>query len=87
MSKVNRRFFTETFKREAVERVRTSGLSIITVALELGLHETVLRRWAPPWGFNPQPTTSDERHNPVHFFGGRSHFQQPLLAIPKLRRT
>ena len=35
----------EAFKREAVERVRTSGLTIIAVAEELGLHETVLRRW------------------------------------------
>jgi transposase len=50
MSKVNRRFFTETFKREAVERVRTSGLSITAVARELGLHETVLRRWVEAHG-------------------------------------
>ena len=35
----------EAFKREAVERVGTSGMTIIAVAEELGLHETVLRRW------------------------------------------
>ena len=40
-----RREFPEAFKREAVERVRTSGMTIIAVADELGLHETVLRRW------------------------------------------
>ena len=40
-----RRVFSETFKREAVERVATSGLSAGRVAAELGLHETVLRRW------------------------------------------
>ena len=40
-----RREFPEAFKREAVERVRTSGMTIIAVAEELGLHETVLRRW------------------------------------------
>ena len=45
MSKGIRRSFPETFKREAVERVRTSGLSIKAVALELGVHETVLRKW------------------------------------------
>ena len=44
MSKGNRRFFPETFKREAVGRVRTCGLSIASVAAELGLHETVLRQ-------------------------------------------
>ena len=45
MSKGIQRSFPETFKREAVERVRTSGLSIRAVAVELGVHETVLRKW------------------------------------------
>ena len=40
-----RRVFPEAFKREAVDRVRTSGMTIVAVAEELGLHETVLRRW------------------------------------------
>jgi transposase len=40
-----RRIFPEAFKREAVDRVITSGLSVGKVATELGLHETVLRRW------------------------------------------
>lgn len=35
--------FPELFKRQAVERVETSGLSVSQVAVELGLHETVLR--------------------------------------------
>lgn len=39
-----RRHFPDTFKRETVERARTSGLTIIRVAKELGLHETILRR-------------------------------------------
>jgi transposase len=37
--------FPEAFKREAVDRVTSSGLSVEKVATELGLHETVLRRW------------------------------------------
>ena len=45
-----RREFPEAFKREAVERVRTSGMTIIAVANELGLHETVLRRWIQRYG-------------------------------------
>ena len=45
MSEVQRRIFPEAFKREAVERVRSGGLSAGKVAAELGLHETVLRRW------------------------------------------
>jgi transposase len=47
---VKRRVFPETFKREAVDRVATSGLSAGAVALELGLHETVLRRWMMQYG-------------------------------------
>jgi len=45
-----RRVFPETFKREAVDRVVSSGLSVIAVARELGLHETVLRRWMMQFG-------------------------------------
>ena len=45
-----RRVFPESFKREAVERVASSGLSAGAVAGELGLHETVLRRWMARWG-------------------------------------
>ena len=45
-----RRVFPETFKREAVDRVVSSGLSVIAVARELGLHETVLRRWMMRFG-------------------------------------
>ena len=40
-----RRVFPEVFKREAVDRVISSGLSVGKVARELGLNETVLRRW------------------------------------------
>ena len=40
-----RRVFPETFKREAVDRVASSGLPVGRVATELGLNETVLRRW------------------------------------------
>jgi transposase len=45
-----RREFPEAFKREAVERARTSGLTIIAVAQELDVHETVLRRWIMRYG-------------------------------------
>ena len=45
MSKVQRRVYPGAFKREAVDRVSSSGLTPGKVAAELGLHETVLRRW------------------------------------------
>lgn len=42
--------FPDSFKREAVDRVANSGLSVGFVARELGLHETVLRRWMAQFG-------------------------------------
>ena len=56
-----RRVFPGTFKREAVDRVATSGLSAGAVALELGLHETVLRRWMMQFG--AQATGTPRRPN------------------------
>jgi transposase len=50
MSVVKRRVFPESFKREAVDRAVSSGLSAGKVAIELGLHETVLRRWMMQFG-------------------------------------
>ena len=61
-----RRVFPESFKREAVDRVATSGLSAGRVATELGLHETVLRRWMMQFG--TQATGTGEA--PPHASGG-----------------
>ena len=44
MESKKQRHFPDAFRREAVDRARTSGLTIIEVAEELGLHEPVLRR-------------------------------------------
>lgn len=40
-----RRNFPDALKHEAVDRVRSSGSTIMQVADEVGLHEMVLRRW------------------------------------------
>jgi transposase len=40
-----RRSFTEEYKRQAVELMVSSGRSITSVAKELGLRDSVLRRW------------------------------------------
>jgi transposase-like protein len=45
MAKRKRRAFTTEFKAEAVRLVRESGKSVPTVARELDLTETALRRW------------------------------------------
>ena len=70
MESKKRRHFPDAFKREAVERARTSGLAIIQVAEELGLHETVLRRWMhrfdpPETGSAWRPTTQAQGPSPA----------------------
>jgi transposase len=40
-----RRSFTEEYKHQAVELVMSSGRSITSVTKELGLRDSVLRRW------------------------------------------
>ena len=59
MSERRRRVFPEAFKREAVERVLASGLPVVRVAEELGLHETVLRRWIRQYAAEG---TASQRH-------------------------
>ena len=63
MSSGHRRIFPETFKREAVARVTASGVPPSKVASELGLHETVLRRWMRQFtvssGVAPAPQRSE----------------------------
>ena len=63
-----RREFPEAFKREAVDRVRTSGMTIVAVAEELGLHETVLRRWLQKHG-EPGMATPQRRSAPSAMSG------------------
>lgn len=40
-----RRKFSAEFKTEAVKLARQSGVSISGVARDLGVHESILRRW------------------------------------------
>src|SRR3954470_4731986 len=48
-----RRSFTEDYKRQAVELAVSSGRSIGSVAKELGLRDSVLRRWIDKLGQEP----------------------------------
>ena len=43
--KRNRRQFTQEFKRDAVELVRTSGRPIAEIARELGIYDSTLGNW------------------------------------------
>ena len=64
MSKRARRSFTEEFKAQAVDLVRTSGKSVHQVAKDLDLTETALREWVRKAGGQPKkegPLNEDER--------------------------
>ena len=56
-----RRSFTDDYKRQAVDLVASSGRSIGSVAKELGLRDSVLRRWVEagrePTAAARRPTT------------------------------
>src|SRR5215208_4290231 len=54
-----RRSFTEDYKRQCAELVVSSGRSITSVAKELGLRDSVLRRWMEQ--FEPQTTSAARR--------------------------
>jgi len=58
-----RREFTNEFKLEAVKLAERGERPVTQVARELGLHETVLRRWMQQYGqrANGGGMTPDER--------------------------
>lgn len=70
MASKKRRHFPGSLKRQAVERVRTSGLPVCRVAEALGVHETVLRRWMarvaePGTGSARRPVTQAQGPSPA----------------------
>ena len=56
-----RRSFTDDYKRQAVDLVASSGRSIGAVAKELGLRDSVLRRWVEQRGARLEPTAATRR--------------------------
>ena len=63
-AKRTRRRFSDEFKRDAVEIVRTSGKSIAEVARELGIYDSTLGSWVKQDQVNRgerQGVSSDEQ--------------------------
>jgi transposase len=56
MQASQRRSFTDDYKRQAVDLVASSGRSIGSIAKELGLRDSVLRRWVERMGVRREPT-------------------------------
>jgi len=64
MQNRTRRQFTQEFKRDAVELVRTSGRPIAEIARELGIYDSTLGNWVKQDridGGEREGLTSDER--------------------------
>ena len=61
MEGCQRRSFTDDYKRQAVDLVASSGRSIGSVAKELGLRDSVLRRWVEQRGARLEPTAATRR--------------------------
>jgi transposase len=51
---VERRTYTEAFKREAVRLMETSGKGIAELARDLGINDNNLYRWRGRYGSTPQ---------------------------------
>ena len=56
MERRQRRSFTDDYKRQAVDLVVSSGRTVGSVAKELGLRDSVLRRWTEQRGAGRDPT-------------------------------
>ena len=54
-----RRKFGAEFKREAVRQALQPGNAVATVAQDLGVHESVLRRWLKEYGSGPADKAVD----------------------------
>ena len=54
-----RRSYTDEYKQQTVELVMSSGRSITSVAKELGLRDSVLRRWVDK--VRREPTSASRR--------------------------
>ena len=59
-----RRSYTEEYKQQSVELVQSSGRSITSVAKELGLRDSVLRRWVDRGGNSRHRRRSTEARRP-----------------------
>ena len=76
-----RRSFTDDYKRQAVDLVASSGRSIGSVAKELGLRDSVLRRWVELRGAR-EPTAASRRPTPQATLPSADH----AAEITRLQR-
>jgi transposase len=72
---MQRRKFSREFKLEAVNLVRSRGVSATQAARDLEVHVNVLRKWVKEFG-----------KNPTHAFPGHGQMKPEQQEIDRLRR-
>jgi transposase len=71
---MGRRVFTAEFKHEATKLVLERGMKVMQAAKDLGIHETVLRKWV-----------TDARRNGKAAFPGRGKQRPDDAEVARLR--
>jgi transposase len=72
---MQRRVFSREFKLEAVKLIKDRGVAVAQAARDLGVAESVLRRWAREGEMDPQQA-----------FSGHGQVKPEQLEITQLRR-
>jgi transposase len=72
---MQRRKFSREFKVEAVRLVKERGVSVAQAAVDLDVHENVLRKWVKQFGVDP-----------VQAFPGHGQMKPEQQEIVRLRR-
>ena len=83
-----RRSFTDDYKRQAVDLVASSGRSIGSVARELDLRDSVLRRWVEQRGARLEPTAATRRPTTQATLPSADHaaeIARPKREVAKLK--
>ena len=72
---MRRRKFSREFKLEAVRLIKDRGVAVAQAALDLDVHENVLRKWVRELSGDPQ-----------HAFPGHGQMKPEQLEIDRLRK-
>ena len=75
MEKKERRFYTKEFKREAVNLVTEQGYEVGEAAENLGVHQSLLRRWK-----------KQLEKEGAHAFPGKGHMTPEQEEFHRLRK-
>jgi transposase len=72
---MERRKFTREFKLEAVRLIKERGVSYVQAALDLGVHQSVLRNWVKALAADPEQA-----------FPGQGQMKPEQAEIARLKR-